>query len=518
MNANTEPNCSRMWRILGDWIPSVVRASAVAAMSIFLTACVHLDQFSAQATDFNVQTASAENATLLLNIVRAANRFPMHFTELTTLSGTGTLTRGATLSVPAGVLNGGSSTGSIGPTASVSESPTFNEAVLETQEFYRGMLRPLSIDEVSNYIAEGLPPRLIFTLALYQIQYQQSLSNRFLLFKNNFHRQSTSAAQEDTTAKECKRIAGTVGSGYPCFEAIVNALVMRGLTTEQLASTTNVGPLLNAKSFKNLKWMSNLNQKTYQIVSVDLRSCGGPSKKEGSNVTDGVTTSQASCPEGWKGLSATQKKQLLAGRFLYRVQEASTEKRYCFDPPRNSKKAKRVSTAATKNIPNLVTRIDDVRLPDKYICQYRLPAGSKSLGFSKSLTLEDGYSHFRLVLDSRSTEGIIYYLGEITRCETKLTKCAPVPFVAPKIKVYDDTNKDTLFRVSRTEASRRPSRTESEHGDIAVNWGGRRYSVNMDPKASDRSGEVLRILSQLVALNQAAKDFPAPAVVPIISR
>jgi hypothetical protein len=29
---------------------------------------------------------------------------------------------------------------------------------------------------------------------------------------------------------------------------------------------------------------------------------------------------------------------------------------------------------------------------------------------------------------------------------------------------------------------------------------------------------VLRILTQLLALNRSAKDFPAPAVIPILSR
>src|ERR1700678_2284425 len=66
------------------WLVAAVGGAALVSTS----ACIHLEHFSGQATEFNIQVADAQNKTLLLNIVRAANRFPMHFTELSTLSGT----------------------------------------------------------------------------------------------------------------------------------------------------------------------------------------------------------------------------------------------------------------------------------------------------------------------------------------------------------------------------------------------------------------------------------------------
>jgi hypothetical protein len=77
---------------------------------------------------------------------------------------------------------------------------------------------------------------------------------------------------------------------------------------------------------------------------------------------------------------------------------------------------------------------------------------------------------------------------------------------------------DYLFRVS--ELAQRPSgaiSAESVDGKIAVDWNERRYEIEIDPSAQNRSGQVLRILTQLLALNRAAKDFPAPAIVPIIT-
>jgi hypothetical protein len=53
---------------------------------------------------------------------------------------------------------------------------------------------------------------------------------------------------------------------------------------------------------------------------------------------------------------------------------------------------------------------------------------------------------------------------------------------------------------------------------ITVKFAGRDCAVSIDPTGQNRSGQVLRVLTQIVALNRSAKDFPAPAVVPIIAR
>jgi hypothetical protein len=124
---------------------------------------------------------------------------------------------------------------------------------------------------------------------------------------------------------------------------------------------------------------------------------------------------------------------------------------------------------------------------------------------------------FTLQVEPRSTEGVIYYLGEIARCEMSVDKTAACvkPTIAATSRAPGAPD-DVLFTVNSGDASR-PSLNESDANSVAVNWAGFRYSVPIDPTAQDRSGQVLRIVTQLVALNRSAKDFPAPAVVPIIT-
>jgi hypothetical protein len=61
------------------------RCAAVAAICLPLASCFHLNHFADEAIDFNGQVAAAQDQTLVLIVIRAANRFPMHFTELSTL-------------------------------------------------------------------------------------------------------------------------------------------------------------------------------------------------------------------------------------------------------------------------------------------------------------------------------------------------------------------------------------------------------------------------------------------------
>lgn len=518
------------------------RLLALGAIALLTSACVstNLNQFSHTATDFNVQVADAQNKTLLLNIVRAAYRFPMHFTELTTLTGTTTLTMGGTLTVPVGILHGGTGTGSVAPTGSLARSPTFNEAVLETQEFYQGMVKPLSLGQVATYLNEGLPPEEVLSLAFGQIIYQPALAAAPTTIENNFHKLKPTNEASCPRPTDGRKSDASV-SEYECFRPVLRALISVGLTTEAVKSTTNVGALVFANSFGDLKWLNGLDPKAFKFVPVELNDC--KSKAD-------------SCPEGFDALPADQQAALVKGQKLYRIQKESSEFRFCFnhkfEPNDISSRNPRPHTD------NLVARIETAHIDDKLICHNRLTdednktllkealdavekpkkvkggpnlpealqvpsqvtLGTRpALGFTNTVLDASGKptdETFVLQAESRSTEGVIYYLGEIARCNLQLddqSACTTTPKVHTEYRVGDD---DDLFKLSPSPVDR-SSPSESKSGAIEVDWTGARYRIDMDPKAKDRSGQVLRVLTQLVALNRSAKDYPTPAVVPIIS-
>ncbi|MDP9066531.1 MAG: hypothetical protein M3O06_11785, partial [Pseudomonadota bacterium] len=298
----------------------VYRCRLIVAFTIISTicGCMHLERFANRATDFNIQVADAQNKTLILNIVRAANRFPMHFTELSTLSGSGTVTTGGALFLPFASLNGAGSAFSAAPNASVSETPTFNVAVLETQEFYKGMLTPITLDQASMYLSEGVQPELIFKLVVGAILYQQPPGAKVATFENNFHRLKA----ENANRCPAEGANAQVVNEYACFNDVLRALLSRNLTTEQVHSVINVGPLVGQGAFNDLKWLNGFDSKVYKVASIDRAACEAAS--------DG-------CPEGLAGLPDEQRRTLNRGERLFRIQKDNAGYRFCFDEDLNKR-------------------------------------------------------------------------------------------------------------------------------------------------------------------------------------
>ncbi len=101
-----------------------------------LLGCAAVDQYSSRAISYNLEAEAALDQGLLLNIVRAAHRWPMQFTSIGTITGTATASGTASL---ASLLGPHPSTtappklATLGGT--VSGGPTFGIPVLDTQEF-----------------------------------------------------------------------------------------------------------------------------------------------------------------------------------------------------------------------------------------------------------------------------------------------------------------------------------------------------------------------------------------------
>jgi len=545
---------------LGSLVTGIV-AGAICA------GCVPMAKFSTTATEYNLQTATAQDRTLLLNIVRAAHRYPMHFTELTTLTGSGTLTLGGTITAPIGILNGGMGTGSIAPTGSITETPTFNVAVLETQEFYQGMMKPMTAQQVATYLEEGFQPEIIFTLFLESIEYAPLPNWKSSVLENNFHPIKCSNLHHEGCPTDVPPSppgttppgfqngdpcpTGRAGNGiseYECFRAVLRALLERGLTTEPTTEVKNVGPLLSERAFNDLDWLSKLDAKIYTVAQVDLKAC---LKKADS------------CPQGIEGLTSAEKRALESHEPLFRIQKQAKDYRFCFDetpiPPLPPGLKPPQPPPPQPVLMDAATRIRQATLPRESICKSRIPESTPeetaarakaaaAVTTDSELTAEEerpavsksrsGFairlssptspgappSPFELNFLPRSTEGIIYYLGEVSRCYLNLDSdaaCQVKPTVAVK---YRDQREESLFvlcDVKDPECEQSAKAKDAVPGGvqetIAVAWHSRHYDVLMDPSGSNRSGQVLRLLTQLLALNRSAKDYPAPAVLPVIS-
>jgi hypothetical protein len=136
-----------------------------AALSIFVTLCgcsgaQVIDSF---ARDYRDTAASAGDAQLLLNILRAKDDLPIHFSDLSVINGSLQLTAGAAAAVPL-VQNGSMTPTTLAPAISAQNSPTFGLGTLDTQDFTRGMLTPIDPQIIKQLFDQGIDPRLLMIL------------------------------------------------------------------------------------------------------------------------------------------------------------------------------------------------------------------------------------------------------------------------------------------------------------------------------------------------------------------
>jgi hypothetical protein len=133
-----------------------------------LDGCAVIDGYSSRAIDYNLEAEQTQNQVLLLNIVRSYLHRPMQFTEIQTILGINGGTAGLGFSFPVGhhpvsAITTGMANGSL------TTSTNFTIPVLDTQEFYQGILTPIPPALVDYYLQAAYPKDLIFNLIFEKI-------------------------------------------------------------------------------------------------------------------------------------------------------------------------------------------------------------------------------------------------------------------------------------------------------------------------------------------------------------
>ena len=117
--------------------------------------------------DYNLQIEETQNKNLLLNIWRAKKRYPLYLTDTSKITGSLTNTYTLGLSIPLATPMGYQFTAN--PSATLTQNPTFDVNVLNTQDFMRGFLTPLSPATFAYYWRQGWPRELLIHLLVRDI-------------------------------------------------------------------------------------------------------------------------------------------------------------------------------------------------------------------------------------------------------------------------------------------------------------------------------------------------------------
>jgi hypothetical protein len=546
------------------------RAACVTALLFApgLFGCAIVDNYSGRAVDFNREAEQAQEEVLLLNIVRASLRRPMQFTSLSSVSGSGTVSGGVTSgatnvkqtpfisqfpSINPSVATTALSrivTGATSGNASLSGTATFTVPILDTQEFYQGILTPIPLQAFDYYLQQGFPPELLFDLFVLKIEVTRldDGSCRKFTFQNS--------VRDDLQ--------------FGQFQSFIDYLIGSGLTAERINSITSYGPPLPAvRAGPTSPADSAAIVEAYSKASsagLDIRQEGrGPGARvrlqKKSNTFRFCFAYPGGTPSDWIG---PPQSSMFCGHFNRRAQARSAEatqadgRAECIPRARGARaggadddedydsRSQGVHADGVSEFrgirlaPEFLRRID--RMQRDLIEQ---KPGIADEALFRSADFATGRVSFKVY--TRSTEGILYYLGELTR-RRLFTEFGDVPRTIqiktglragtiPLTECNDLENaaswqaKNDLAYLSSRLARSQPRggyycenlfvlNNDGILGDhvIGVSYDGMHFGVSRDQNRSGRTLQVLGLVKQLLALNTAAKQLPATSVISVIGQ
>ncbi|MEM8983600.1 MAG: hypothetical protein AAGC71_11275 [Pseudomonadota bacterium] len=140
--------------------------------ALLAQACtIQKPQITADAIDFNEAVENTNNQVTFLNVLRSYHRAPRHYTSISDIKGNFTVVANGALAstlatsrqvgaeVTGGVTNTTTSTAgnSLNPSigASYQTNPNYTIAVLESQDFYNGILKPIDLGALTLFRQQG---------------------------------------------------------------------------------------------------------------------------------------------------------------------------------------------------------------------------------------------------------------------------------------------------------------------------------------------------------------------------
>ncbi len=524
------------------------RREGLAAASVallLLAGCAIVDKYADRAVDYNLQAEKTQQQNLLLNIIRASLRRPMQFTGLTSITGTasasGTLGGGYTNTHQTPVAQdlganipstlGGISSQAIGrvltgtgtASGTMSGGPTFTVPVLDTQEFYQGILTPVSPQIIDYYVQQGFPPQVLFDLFVARVEMivTDGPSCERFTFRNDVRN----------------------GLRFAQFQALADYLIVSGFTTERVADSIPYGPPLRSN-------VHNLNPtETAKVIEayskasaagLDIRQDNGAVRmsRRSSHYrfcfavnADERPTWLGVPPDAYCGNEALRRPTVEA---IKQSQRKGTYRAPHCPPVAGAQGSGDAGTGQFHGIllsRAFLNRI--ARLQHEARINNRLPSEDEFP--IRAFTNR----HVTFKFQTRSVEAILYYLGEITRQHlrpefggnSKITQVktglrfGAMPNSDCTEASYSPGHSDLTVLVPRRRHERLEYTCENlfvlDMGDIpntiySVTYDGVIYSVPSDPARAGRSLQVLELVKQLLALNTSAKQLPSTGILSII--
>ena len=510
-----------------------------------LAGCAHIDSFDGQMTDFNNAAERAQDQSIMLNVLRAADYRPLSFVELQSVSSSISPAANLTLAAPV-AGNGGMTPTMLSPSLGFSGGPTIQAAYINTQDFYRGIVNPIPITAIDLLIQRRIPSSLLFNLLFSRIIVRQIANN-----ETDEAGKLAGPGEVFTAIND----PGFTGDKLPAFQDLVEALVNEGLTTGPGASSdTAVGPPLTEVDLGGADLIAKAVGAGLKLESADW--CG-LSQSEGKSLQRrrwfDFARVQAGIAGDCKTVAAANRRPEESGDMIDAVRKDIDDKLAAADAPLvyrlikpGSSDSPRFCIAAPRsadgktNVHPGICQIDVISTPsaDNNGYRVRIAGGGQSnkrrlcdalnavaksgrdLACDKDDWIGNG---LEVDLEPRSTYSVLYYLGQIERQERQSgpklfvkvgDSLAAIPegrCVAPDQHLSADLEG---YRCTPLFYLRRPPTGAREY--LEVVYDGVRYAPPHREVDAGKTNEVLDIVNELIALNRSAKDAPASSLLTVV--
>lgn len=468
---------------------SIVHLARLACLFLLATtSCASVDQFSSRALSYNDQAETIKEQQFIVNVMRAAYREPLQFSDFTQVTGQAAVSGTAAFGLPFSTFPSNlAKTFTAAPTATLSGNQSFTIDNLNTQEFYEGILSPISMSSIDYYMQAEYPKALLLTLFVQRIELKpDQAAGPPIIYDNSYF-----------------------GDHYNQFEGILQAAIGLGLTTETIDVMQPIGPPMLASQLNDLRYLTALGTTGVKLKTYEFRAGA-------STPPDPI-------------LNKTQIAQFNAQHVTeyYRLVTLTQKAHFCFA---RAQRGQGITAAALqqandflqtyKTLPAGMT-LADIGIPDSADCGAAANAAATAADSDESddqnagrmveFTVHStdaasqGPHKFAIEISTRSVEGIMYYLGEWVRAEQHIDPTSNAP--PPTVETGRGT--DQLFAIGKTCRDDMPA--------ISADYNGTNYCMTVDPTGQDRSAQVMEIVSQLFALNNSAKDLPSSSLISVLS-
>jgi len=544
----------RSW--LSSWLLTPICCAA-------LLGCAVVDQYSGRAIVYNLEAERAQDQAILLNIVRAYLHRPMQFTTVSTITGTALASGGAQYTLPTNVPFRPSTQGATGIAAfpplptwlfsgTMSGGPAFTVPVLDTQEFYQGILKAIPAQLWDLYIQANYPPDLLFNLFVQKVVMRKK------------------ACPVTDHTRNCEFVfENYVGDDLEIdlFQALGDYLLWLGMTTELQKPRTvpfdhphniNVryvgapGPAKKGTpptaevvappggssasdattASKTYKLCFTPYIKPQQELVCPKSLCGAVQNQSDATAGSTAAKDQSEITAGRSGhMAAKDKSDLCAPVPNKKRATAGAESDSTDDAQETSDDdASRINPEGTATV--VVFAYQGFIEELKGVVRRDVPTenGDDETRSAKLGMLEHTLSAFdsqwvTITIYMRHTEGMIYYLGELARRSlSNLYGVERRDFFVKRGRGHElyPINLNCNVEMRSKQCSyifRLREGLEPAAADVlSVSYEGKWYSISgtYDPDQPDLSSTSLEFLKQLIAVNSSAKSLPQSSVISVV--